>query len=271
MNRSITICADDYAQNEAISSGILQLLKHKRINAVSCMVTSRLWPEHAQRLKAFIGKAAIGLHFNLSYPAHSKMSLLSLLIRSHLRLLSRKAIHDALQQQITLFLKQLNRMPDFIDGHQHIQNFPVIRDELISFYQKKLTQQKQAPYIRCSWQKIHNNHQDYLSRLKAQCIAYSGARHFKHMLESLEIPHNTSFAGIYHFDSKKPYHKIFEQFISSLSKGGLLMCHPAQFNGWTSSALQAGDMLEIVRQREFDYLISEKMESVLRKHGLMIL
>ena len=42
MNKVI-LCADDYAQNDAISDGILQLLDKGVINATSCLTTAANW------------------------------------------------------------------------------------------------------------------------------------------------------------------------------------------------------------------------------------
>lgn len=47
----LCICADDFAQNESISEGILNLASKKRINATSCMVNSLFWQEMAFDLK----------------------------------------------------------------------------------------------------------------------------------------------------------------------------------------------------------------------------
>ena len=65
--KNIIICGDDYAQNEAISAGILLLAKTKRINAISCLVNSPNWAETYSELKQIKNSTYIGLHLNLTF------------------------------------------------------------------------------------------------------------------------------------------------------------------------------------------------------------
>ena len=66
MRRDIYLCADDYAQNEGISDGIEALVQAKRINALSCMVTTPTWAMRASRLKKHVTSCYVGLHVNLT-------------------------------------------------------------------------------------------------------------------------------------------------------------------------------------------------------------
>ena len=65
----IALCADDYAQNQAIDDGILSLLAEQRLSAVSCFSTAPRWRQQsapALREVAAAGAADVGLHFNLT-------------------------------------------------------------------------------------------------------------------------------------------------------------------------------------------------------------
>ena len=66
MRKQLILCADDFAQNEDISEGILSLMRTKRINATSCVVNSPCWPEQSEALHAFKSSHFIGLHLNLT-------------------------------------------------------------------------------------------------------------------------------------------------------------------------------------------------------------
>ena len=62
------LCADDYGLNSAVSKGILNLLKNKKINSVSCLTTTDCWKTMASDLKPFIKTTELGLHLSLTEP-----------------------------------------------------------------------------------------------------------------------------------------------------------------------------------------------------------
>ena len=64
--KTLILCADDFAQSEQISYGILRLAEKRHISAVSCMSNSELWSEHAALLKPYLNQVDAGLHINLS-------------------------------------------------------------------------------------------------------------------------------------------------------------------------------------------------------------
>ena len=147
--KNITLCADDYAYTPENSKAIRHLLNENIINATSCMTDTEYWVYEAKTLKQEIKKYKInpkvGLHFSLTEKTSSKyyiksffskknIKLLELLIRSKLYLISKNKISKILDHQYNLFEKEFGRAPDFIDGHQHVHQFPIIRDVLIKFH-----------------------------------------------------------------------------------------------------------------------------------------
>ena len=139
--KRIILCADDYGQNEPISQAIIALLKKNRLSATSCMTTSASWSLHASWLSDFRDAADIGLHFNLTIGkplsqallnSHGFMSLPKLIIYSYSGILNRAAITEELHSQLDHFEKALGCLPDFVDGHQHIHQLPMIRDVLLN-------------------------------------------------------------------------------------------------------------------------------------------
>src|SRR5580693_851904 len=113
----IILCADDYGQTCAISQAIIDLLKSRRLTAISCMVTSSGWPLHAPWLIPYKNQVDIGLHFNLT---EGKGPLSLLLLKSHLRQLHKHTIRAELNTQLDQFISAMGVLPDFIDGHQHV-------------------------------------------------------------------------------------------------------------------------------------------------------
>ena len=87
------LCADDYGQNHAISDGILNLIRNRKINSVSCLVTTACWRERARDLQPLLKNIEVGLHLTLTdpKPVHlSGNSLGSLIRKSYLRQLKKK-------------------------------------------------------------------------------------------------------------------------------------------------------------------------------------
>ncbi|MDX1900399.1 MAG: ChbG/HpnK family deacetylase [Gammaproteobacteria bacterium] len=256
--KKFTLCADDYGQNGAVSQAIIQLLERERLSAVSCMVTQPDWQVAAGELKRFQDRAEFGLHFNLTEgeplssalkQSHGFMSLPKLLLRAQFRYLNADAIQAELEAQIDAFSQAMGHLPHFIDGHQHIHQFPVIRDALLAVYESRL--QGSQCYLRCTAE----SYQDCLrgpGRFKRIILQWSGAQAFKKALQARRIPHNTSFSGVYDFAKAAYYASFFPFFLRSISDGGLILCHPGL------AAASKSDPLYDARHYELNYLASEQ-------------
>ena len=255
--KKITLCADDYGQNQCISQAIIALLEKNRLSATSCMTTSLLWPEHARWLQPFVKQADIGLHFNLTEgkplsfeltQSHGFLPLSKLLFKAYWHMLNESAIVAELHAQLDAFLAGMGQLPHFIDGHQHIHQMPVIRNALMKVYAKRL--QKTGCYVRCTHDpKFYLRNRTYIKRLVIQIL---GANTFKKMIIKRQIPHNSSFAGIYQFTDSARYSEVFPRFLAQINDGGIIMCHPG-----LSSSNNADEIAE-ARYDEFLYLQSDK-------------
>lgn len=240
--KMITLCADDYGQNAAISEGILKLIELKRLTATSCLTTFPSWNEYGRKLLSYENDIDIGLHFNLTEGNKDFSSLPSLLLRSHLLAISQKKIVNLLNIQLDNFINVIGRPPDFIDGHQHIHHLPVVRDALLAVYEQRL--RSFSPYIRIA--KAQDNF------LKAMIIKFTGARVLQKLLIKKNIPHNKSFAGVYSFAQVNNYSTYFKKFLLQIKNHGLIMCHPGLQTNNNSDALANS------RWQEFAYFSSEQ-------------
>lgn len=247
----VTLCADDYGQNSAISEGILSLIETDRLSATSCLTNLPNWNDFAKQLLPYRDKIDIGLHFNLTEGKTATNSLGSLMIRSHLRCLSQQAIAQELNSQLDNFENAMGKAPDFIDGHQHIHHLPIVRNALLAVYEQRLI--KHRTYLRIVandhfWQHANNS----TSLLKMTLLALTGSRALKQIVTKKMIPHNQSFAGIYDFNSMVDYPAYFAKVLSNIKNHGLIMCHPG---------LQSADKTDLIknaRWREYQYLSSDQ-------------
>ena len=174
-----------------------------------------------------------------------------------LRQLTQADIEQHLRCQLKLFATHFGRTPDFIDGHQHIQQLPVIRDAIINVYQNEFLDKK--PYIRVAMIK---NIPDIMRKpcvIKQLIIHATGASKLKSRLCDLQIPHNTYFSGIYDFSSTANYGKLFAQFLPKSTETTIIMCHPGE------ASLDGLDPIRDSRPLELAYLSGKQFSQDLQQ------
>jgi predicted glycoside hydrolase/deacetylase ChbG (UPF0249 family) len=180
-----------------------------------------------------------------SFPSLSK-----LMINAHLRNIDFNVIFAEVTAQIDEFEASMGRLPDFIDGHQHVHQLPIIRGVVLKIYDQRLRQHPHC-YVRCV------NDQNVFSSIKEDAyikrcvIQLSGAFAFKKQLLQQNIPHNTSFSGIYNFKNAKSYPQLFLTFLKQITDNGLIMCHPG-----LEAQHSDEDAIFCSRQDEYRYFLS---------------
>ncbi|MFD2272715.1 ChbG/HpnK family deacetylase [Undibacterium arcticum] len=136
-----------------------------------------------------------------------------------------------------LFEAGLGRVPDFIDGHQHVHQLPVVRELLLELVQTRYAGQRM--WIRNTLPATPR------WRGKAQILKRLGGAHLARRLEQSGLATNRGFGGVYGFDTDD-YASRFEQWLTAAQPGMLLMCHPA-------IALQDNDAIAAQRVVEYHF------------------
>lgn len=241
---NLHLCADDYGLTPEVSEAIVHLVENKRIQAVSCLCHDFSALQKNLKIKNYQGQIEIGIHLNLTEQSASIGSINSLIVRSHLRQLSKKNIQNLLEKQFQNFINAFNQAPSFIDGHQHIHVLPVIRDIIL-----KLRKQ----YCPNAWVRspIQKKSPNFISGLKSFVINHMGALTFKKTLNHLNIKTNQNFLGIYSFGSPITYRSYFLECLKSINQPTLMMCHP----GLPSNNK---DPIAAFRQQEYNYFLSNQ-------------
>src|SRR5215471_882863 len=145
--RHIWLCADDYGMSPAVSVAIRDLVVRGRINATSVMVVApNLYRSEAVSLNILNTsetRVAIGLHVTLTAPYRPLsrnfepvcdgifLSQREMARHCFLHLLRREKLESEISSQLQRFITAFGRLPDFIDGHQHVHLFPQIREALL--------------------------------------------------------------------------------------------------------------------------------------------
>ena len=255
--RRFVLCADDFALSDPVSGAIVDLVDKERLGAVSCLVTSVHWRTHAAELRHRGKRVDVGLHLNLiademlhhdpgyrsalgSYP-----TLPALILRSQLRLLDRQQIAVEIEHQLDRFVDEFGALPDFVDGHRHVHQLPVVRDALLDVYRKRLADR--SCYVRNVRRVIHSRS----AQFKARVVAALGAGRLEADLLAERIPHNRRFGGIYDFSPDADFSGLMRAWLSQVEDSDLIMCHPARDD------TTAADPIGAARSREYAYLKSD--------------
>jgi predicted glycoside hydrolase/deacetylase ChbG (UPF0249 family) len=256
----IALCADDYAQNQAIDDGILSLLAEQRLSAVSCFSTAPRWRQHsAPALREAAGAADVGLHFNLTEGFAQEAApyrLRSLILRSLFTRLDSKWLYRQLNKQLDAFEAGFGKPPAFIDGHQHVHQLPGVRQVLLHVLEARYAEQR-------IW--VRNTMPASPAwRGKPVLLKLLGGAMTATALRGAGVRSNHGFAGVYGFD-RQDYAACFAEWLKAAAPGMLIMCHPA-------AAVATGGNDEIAAQRlvEYRFFKSPEFAGMLRGAGVAL-
>jgi len=266
--RRIWLCADDYGIAPGVDAAIRDLIGRRRINATSVMVAapgfSRSEAAALSTLNAGTRHAAIGLHVTLTAPFRPLTadfrplrdgafpSLPDLMRLALLRRLDREAIAREVAAQLQRFAAAFGRAPEFVDGHQHVQLLPQVRDAVLA---------GAAALAPGAWARQAGSARAVHKRLNDRKGLVIGilSRTFRRRARELGVPTNPSFAGTYDFVPQADFSALFPRFLDDLPDGGLIMCHP----GVVDADLRSLDPLTELREKEYAYLAGDEFPATL--------
>src|SRR6266404_2589041 len=266
--RRIWLCADDYGLSPGINRAICDLIEHGRLNATSVMVVGpSIGREEVNALKNVVAnsrRCAIGLHATLTAPfrpltMHFQpldggmfLSFPKVLRAGLLRRLDPEIIHAELMVQLSAFNEIFGRTPDFVDGHQHAQLFPGVRDAFLTAVKEA------APN---AWVRQGGRNQPMARRLGAPKALFLDilSAQFRQRASRANITFNPGFAGAYDFSQQPDFSILMRQFLDGLPEGGLIMCHP----GFVDETLVSLDPLTDQREHEYAFLGGEHFAALL--------
>ncbi len=273
--RRIWLCADDYGIAEGVNRAIRDLIGRGRLNATSVMVVgSAIGRDEVAALQDVAAKSprcAIGLHATLTAPfrpltMHFRPTdggifppFPQLLRSGLLRRLDPEMIHGELMVQLAAFQELFGKPPDFIDGHQHAQLFPQVRDAFLRAVKQA------APG---AWVRQGGRNQSLAQRLvtpKALVLDVLSAQ-FRRRAAAVDIAFNPAFAGAYDFSKAPDFGALMRQFLDGLPDGGLVMCHP----GFVDDTLVSLDPLTTQREHEHAFLGSAQFPPLLALNNVTL-
>ena len=266
--RRITLCADDYGISPGVNRGIRELIAQGRLNATSVMVVGpAIGRDEIDALMQAVAQnphCQIGLHTTLTAPFHPLtlafrplhgglfLPLSQMLKTSLLRRLDREIIRAEILAQIATFIALFGRAPDYLDGHQHVQIFPQVRDAFLDAVKAAAPSAwvRQCGRVGALSQRVGMPKALLLDSLSAG---------FRKRAKVVGVAVNPAFAGAYDFTRQSDFATLMTSFLDGLPDGGLVMCHP----GYVDDVLIALDPLIDQRQREYDFLASDAFAALL--------
>ncbi|WP_022720175.1 ChbG/HpnK family deacetylase [Rhodopseudomonas sp. B29] len=266
--RRIWLVADDYGISPGVNRAIRELIGRGRINATSVMVVgSALGADEIGGLQEAAARnpdAAIGLHATLTAP-FSPLTMhyrplhggqfhpLGRKLRdSLLRRYDAEMIATELRAQVERFAELFGRLPDYVDGHQHVQLFPQVRDAFVGTVKSMLPGAwvRQCGRATPLTQRLGDPKPLLLDVLSAA---------FRSRAAQAGVATNSGFAGAYAFLRQTDFAELMQGFLDGLPDGGLIMCHP----GYVDEVLVSLDPFTDQRERENAFLSGDQFAALL--------
>jgi predicted glycoside hydrolase/deacetylase ChbG (UPF0249 family) len=144
-----------------------------------------------------------------------------------------------------------------MDGHQHVQQFPGLRDLVL-----EVLQHRYGHCERRAWLRVSRVGQ---SDVKATIITRWGAQLWAQQLKAAGWRGLAPLRGAYDFTGgRDSYARRMRGWLSQAHlDGGMIMCHPAQ-------SVYAGDDIGDARVWEYEYLSSDAFAHDLSATGLQL-
>lgn len=271
LTRPLVLCADDFGLAPGVNEGIASLAEARRLSAVSCMAVMADWPKAAPRLESLGDRCDIGLHLTLTdhrplsrmpglAPAGALPPLGRLFAAAFTGRLDRQEVAAEITRQWDAFTQARGRLPDFVDGHQHIHLLPSIREAVLELLEQ--CPRGTRPWLRVCWEPPARVLARRIAAFKAMLLAVLSLP-LRRSAGRLGLAANDSFRGVHAFAADADYATMFPRFLRGGARQPLIMCHP----GLVDDALRAADAVVETRASEYDYLASSRFPSDLAAAG----
>ena len=265
---AVCLCVDDFGLHSGVNDAALRLAGMARVHAIGSLVGAPAWAGGVAGLRQLDGQGLdVGLHLDLTeYPLlpGSRQPLRSLIAASFTRQLDRRAVRAEIQAQLNTFEAAIGHGPAFVDGHQHVHQFPVVRTALLAELTHRYGQQ--APWIRSTRRARQPRAQGVPrgSGFKAALIEWLGSQGLTALARPLGIQQNSRLLGVYDFQGGPArYHTLLRTWLGAAGDADLLMCHPGL-------GVQHSDGLDAAREAEYQVLSSPGFDDLLQANGITL-
>ncbi|MGV8936790.1 MAG: ChbG/HpnK family deacetylase [Allorhizobium sp.] len=257
--RDYLLVADDYGISAGVGEGIRALISSGSIDGTGCMTLFAEWRAEAGKLLSTprVDEAAIGLHLTLTdFPALNGHGLFSgtdrlpplkrLILASYFGGIDEAAIHAELDAQLDAFVSALGRMPDYLDGHQHVHFLGPVRRWLVA-RRPRFAISGSVPWLRGS--PLAGIAQGAAMRAKVLVVtALAGG--FDASMRKAGYRVLGPLAGFYDWRAENGFPACLDHLEHNSRPGMVVMCHP----GVIDAMLEARDPFVAARAVELRVL-----------------
>jgi predicted glycoside hydrolase/deacetylase ChbG (UPF0249 family) len=252
---AVLVVADDYGIAPGVGRAIRALIASGRLSGTGCMTLFAEWPAEASRLRELsnLARAAVGLHLTLTdfQPLCGRGPLgepplpsLSALVRScWFGGIDLDALFAELDAQLEAFVASMGRLPDYIDGHQHVHFLPPVRRWLQS-RANRLLASGTGPWLRGAPSVALA--QGLRMRAKAGFVSSLAAGFDREMRRS-GFTVKGPLAGFYDWRRPADFPGLLRLLANRGRDGMVVMCHPGELD----DELRQRDRLVAARALEF--------------------
>lgn len=257
----LCVCADDFGLHEGINEAVCQLVESGRVQAVGAMAGAPAWKGGAAALLGLRASGVdVGLHLDFTeHPLRdgSRHQLPALIRQAGLGRLDRRAVRAEIRAQLDAFEAAFGKGPAFVDGHQHVHQLPLVRDEVLAELRQRYPGHR--PWIRRCQGLRGARRTGGAAFAKAAVIGLLGARGMAEEARRSGFGQNRGLLGVYDFaGGRERYLGLLRQWLGAARDGDLLMCHPGL-------AMPEVDALSAARQAEYEVLASVAFAALLRE------
>ena len=236
MSLPFILCADDYGLAPGVNEAILALCARGRLSAVSALVTGPAWREGAAPLRAVGAGIEVGLHLSFTEfspltgasslaPAGRARWQAGVMAAALMRVLDPGDVAREIERQIEAFAEAMGRLPDFVDGHQHVHQFPRIGRVLVAVLAARAPGWR--PWLRVcadSLGAIRRRRHGVVAALTASIMG----RGLRRLARARGIAVNGGIGGFYDVREAASYARIFPHFLRAMGARHLVVCHPGR-------------------------------------------
>ena len=273
MNKKISIVADDFGITQKVNDVIIDLIIKKKISDTSCIVLTQNFKKNFKNLNDLPVKFGKGIHLTLtdfkSVTSPKSISFngkLPTFYQLFLKIYKGQVLVDdivnEINSQLDIFEDFVGSKPNFIDGHHHVHQLPIISNILLKLIKKRYNED--PPFIRNTYESNIKILKRNICLTKTFLLSYYGY-FFKKKLINNNFKTNNGFSGIYDFSEVTKYDYLFNKFIKYVDHNHLLMVHP----GESDEYLEKIDPVTSTRDKEKNFFLSSRFEELLNKQTLV--
>lgn len=252
--RRIAVCADDFGLTRGANAAILELGSLGALSATSVAVDGPVLGDDIMALRSLRDRISVGLHLNLTenprFP--TLRGVKSWILATWLRRIDPGQLAREIDLQLDRFETLLEGPPTHVDGHEHVHQFPGVREPLLAAIVRRYGR---STALRCTWPREYRG-------AKAAVIGLLGSRALRRGIASLDLRCNSDFAGVYDLASTSDFGSRMDAWLASLQDGGLVMCHPESTEGSASPARQ--NEYQFFRSTEWPLLLKNRNVELVR-------